>query len=872
MRNIFFQILTFTILCCVLQTQAQPNKKIQKLLNKKDYPGAIKEYEKEYNEKGNKTAAVRIGDLYYRLDDYKQAYYWYNRETGQLKKYNQSILKYAEVCKSMGEYQKALDNYILYAIEANAPDAVMEKTQQCEALLKAESQSYLYQEELLPFNTTEDELNISMLRNNPVMSSSRGNKNMEQRDFYMFQREHEKWLEPIKIQKELSGNTSRTALSYTSDGNRVIFAVSDLTAKMSKTNIANSKIFFATNMGNQWTNIVEFPYNSDKYACNYPCYGADGSFIIFASDMPGGYGGYDLYITKWEDNVWKEPKNLGALINTKENEIAPYLAYELDGEWLYFSTNHGGGFGGYDIYKSQMVDNTFLMGELLPPPINSKSDDIGFVFEAGMRGGFFTSNRVGGKGGFDAYHFKSYNLKIQVMVIDANTKNPIDYCEIKLLNSSVKINEALTNGFGKAEFQVGKNKQYNIIVNKEGYLQNNTKVQTSNSYNTDSVQTVIALTKDPSYKGISPSDPLLANAINFKGKVLNYDGFPVPANIRMVNFQTGKMKIFSAESNGTFEVNLLSNSNYKIIIEYKDQHVEDEITTYGINPGTAKSRTYNLNYSKSLVAENYVDDDDLNSSSKNSPKSSKTTKPTEVATKEQPKTNPTAITSQPKTSASTNTTDIKTGFPSPTANTIEHPQEKEITPISLANVSSPTNTTNSENHSNNTPKKPTEQESSINKPTEKKDNSTTNKKEYLGQENNNQITDTKNTPTNTLPSKPLTTQEQVTPREAEPIAMNTIQPQTVISKPTSKPSLETSKLSYKIQLGAYTEKSTDFSFLYGLGDIEIKPSLSGQYIFSLGNYNSVDDARINLDKVRNKGLFTAFIVCYYNDEKVSIIK
>ena len=102
--------------------------------------------------------------------------------------------------------------------------------------------------------------------------------------------------------------------------------------------------------------------------------------------------------------------------------------------------------------------------------------------------------------------------------------------------------------------------------------------------------------------------------------------------------------------------------------------------------------------------------------------------------------------------------------------------------------------------------------------------------------------------------------------------MNTIQPQTVISKPTSKPSLETSKLSYKIQLGAYTEKSTDFSFLYGLGDIEIKPSLSGQYIFSLGNYNSVDDARINLDKVRNKGLFTAFIVCYYNDEKVSIIK
>jgi hypothetical protein len=838
---------------------AQPNKKIQKLLNKKDYPAAIKEYEKEYNEKGNKTAAVRIGDLYYRLDDYKQAYYWYNRETGQLKKYNQSILKYADVCKFMGEYQKALDNYILYAIEANAPDAVMEKTQQCEALLKAESQSYLYQEELLPFNSPQDESNISILRNNPVMSSNRGNKNVEQNDFFMFQHEHEKWLEPLKIQKDLPVNISRTALSYTSDGNKVCYAQSDLNSKVSKSNVRSTNIYFATNMGNQWLNIVEFPYNSDKYACNYPCISADGSYILFASDMPGGYGGYDLYISRYEDNSWKQPRNLGALINTKDDEIAPYIASELDGEWLYFSTNHPGGFGGYDIYKSQMLDNTFLMGELLPPPINTKYDDISFVFEPGMRGGFFTSNRTGGKGGFDVYHFKSYNLKIQVMVVDANTKIPLDYCEVKLLNNSIKINEALTNGFGKADFQVGKNKQYNIIVNKEGYLQNNIKVQTNNNYNTDSVQSIITLSKDPNYKGISPSDPLLANAINFRGKVLNYDGFPVPANVRMVNFQTGKMKIFSAESNGTFEVNLLSNSNYKIIIEYKDQHVEDEITTYGINPGTAKSRTYNLNFTKSSIAENYIDADDHNSSNKSNIKSTKNNKSTDIAVKEQTSSNTQPVVTTPiqpsiaSTSNNTNINNIK--------NSGNNLETKSIEPehINTKVKSEPSDNTKQEKYVNNSQVKEIDNTSL----TVKKDPTKTTLSSN----------ETKTIPTIT-PTKPHTIQEQTSPKESEPLVMNTTQPSSNNSTSSNqiKGSVESDKLIYKIQLGAYTEKQTDFSFLYGLGDIEIKPSLSGQFIFSLGNFNSVDDARINLDKVRNKGLFTAFIVCYYNNEKVSIIR
>lgn len=868
MKKIFFLIFSFTLLCICTQIQAQPNKKIQKLLNKKDYPGAIKEYEKEYNEKGNKTAAVRIGDLYYRLEDYKQSYYWYNKESGQLKKYNQSILKYADVCKYMGEYQKALDNYILYAIEANAPDAVMEKTQQCEALLKAESQSYLYQEELLPFNTTSDEKNISLLRNNPIMSSNKNSKNTNQFDFYMFQREHEKWLEPIKVQKDLPADISRTAISFTADGNKVCYATQDLSMKPSKNNIAITKIFFATNMGNQWLNTIAFPYNSDKYACNYPCISGDGSFLIFASDMPGGYGGYDLYITKWEGNTWKEPVNLGSLINTKDDEIAPYLASELDGEWLYYSSNHGGGFGGYDIYKSQMVDNTFLMGELLPPPINSKADDISFAFEPGMRGGFFTSNRSGGKGGFDAYHFKSYNLKIQVIVLDASTRNPLDYCEVKLLNNSVKINEGLTNGFGNTEFQVGKNKQYTIIVNKEGYIQNNTKVQTNNSYNTDSVQSVVLLSKDPSYKTLSPSDPLLSNAINFRGKVLNYDGLPVPANVRMVNFQTGKMKIFNAEPNGNFEVNLLSNSNYKIIIEYKDQHIEDEITTYGISPGAAKSRTYNLDYSKSKVAENFVDSDDLTASTKNTSKTNKTNKSQETAIKEQPKENTKPITTKTESvsTPATNSTPNITATTLPKTS-IENTTTKEtlIEPIALNNQIK-SSETKSQNPTLVSQEKPSQNTPVVN---EKNQPAITVPKGEVKQEQPKTETSAAVTPTLTSGNKVLTSEERITPKESEPVAMNTTQP---ISSTVVKNNTSNDKLTYKIQLGAYTDKNTDFSFLYGLGDIEIKPSLSGQYIFSLGAFNSVDDARINLDKVRNKGLFTAFIVCYYNDEKVSIIR
>jgi hypothetical protein len=847
-------LIIFFLFSLSYTVSAQQNKKIQKLIAKKDYVGAIKEYEKEYNEKANKVAAIRIGDLYSKLKDYPNAYAWYNRETAQLKKYNLSILKYADACKYMGEYQKALDNYILYAIEVNDPDAVLEKSQLCETLLKAKNQSYLFQAENLPFNTPEDETNLSILRNNTIMSSNRGNKNTNQNDFYMFVREHDKWLEPTKIQKELPSNISHQSISYTEDGNKVVFSNLDLNFKANeqKGEKPNAKIYFATNLGNQWLDIKPFEYNSDKYACSYPSFNKTGTLLIFASDMEGGYGGYDLYFSELEGAQWKEPRNLGPLVNSKEDEITPYFV-EIDGdEWVYFSSNSPVGFGGFDIYKSQVVDNTFLTGELLPPPINSSNDDISFVFEPGKRGGFFASNRSGGKGGMDAYNFKAYNLKIQVKVIDDKTSTPIDYSEIKLLHNSVKIDEALTDTEGKAELQVGKNATYNLIVNKEGYLQNNLKVTTENTLSNDSVQAQIKLVKDLSYKPKSNEDPYAANAISFKGKVLGYDGNAVPGQVRMVNFQTGKIKIFDAESNGTFEVFLLSNNNYKIIIDYDDQHIEDEITTYGMQNGTSKSRTYNLNFgNKSKITENYIsDEEDLLASNK------QTTK------KQTPK--------------STNSKEANTNTPK-TAEKIEHKetpkqieqQKKEVPAIEVSSSKTKIEeepvaivSNNNKQIEKNTPiseKTPTLE-------TKISDKQIDQKQAPELKENNSKNIEQKN---NTQVNLPIENKTEAL-SESKPIAMNTSQP--IPTKVQPSKSISSEKLVYKIQLGAYTEKNIDFSYIYGLGNIEIKPSSSGQYIYSLGNFNNIDDARLTLDKVRDKGLFIAFIVCYYNDEKMSIIK
>ncbi len=132
----------------------------------------------------------------------------------------------------------------------------------------------------------------------------------------------------------------------------------------------------------------------------------DGRQLFFASTRPGGIGGSDLYrCYRLPDGNWSEPINLGAGVNTPQDEEAPFLSN--DSETLYFSSMGHESLGDQDIYYSRWDPKRERWTKALNigPPINSAARELGFHLSADGRQGFFASDRAGGEGGLDIYQF-----------------------------------------------------------------------------------------------------------------------------------------------------------------------------------------------------------------------------------------------------------------------------------------------------------------------------------------------------------------------------------------------------------------------------------------------------------------------------------
>lgn len=163
------------------------------------------------------------------------------------------------------------------------------------------------------------------------------------------------------------------------------------------------KIYEARKEGDEWKHIVDLPINSEAFSNRHPAISTDGSTLYFASNMPGGYGGSDIYMVKKEGTYWGVPKNLGAQVNTPENDAFPFIYQD---KYLFFSSKGHAGNGEYDIYAINIEDD--LLGSLvhLTEDFNSPNADFGFILHPSGTKGFFSSNRADGFGKDDIYLFE----------------------------------------------------------------------------------------------------------------------------------------------------------------------------------------------------------------------------------------------------------------------------------------------------------------------------------------------------------------------------------------------------------------------------------------------------------------------------------
>ncbi len=212
------------------------------------------------------------------------------------------------------------------------------------------------------------------------------------------------------------------------------------------------------------TRPERFTNDKFKYAIAYPTLSFDGKYIIFSSDAPGGYGGWDLYRAEFTELGFDNIENLGDKINSAGDEMYPYL---LNDSILFFTTDGHGGIGGFDIY-SKNIKETDEYARNMGYPINSPGDDIGIYFDSGLSG-YFTSNREGGKGSSDIYRFMIHQLKLTGEVVDELNGENLKNVHIKIKRGT-ETGEALAladNGTLILEASPGE--ELEITVEKEGY-------------------------------------------------------------------------------------------------------------------------------------------------------------------------------------------------------------------------------------------------------------------------------------------------------------------------------------------------------------------------------------------------------------------
>jgi tetratricopeptide (TPR) repeat protein len=230
------------------------------------------------------------------------------------------------------------------------------------------------------------------------------------------------------VPKNLNTKKHEAGVIYSSDGKTLYTYKNDL-------------IWKSILEDGAWSKLEELDKNINTSKFNIPSVSIskDGNTLYFVSNRKNGLGGKDIYIShKTSEGLWGDAELMSESINTQLDEDSPFISE--DGKTLYFSSKGHEGIGGYDIYRSRLVDGNWSAAENMGIPVNSASDDIYFIIDNIENNGFFASARDGGIGGMDIYQVcmncpKTITNTINGLLVNTDD-TPINDGEIIIKNVS----------------------------------------------------------------------------------------------------------------------------------------------------------------------------------------------------------------------------------------------------------------------------------------------------------------------------------------------------------------------------------------------------------------------------------------------------
>ena len=489
--------------------QNNSTKKADKLFDRLEFVKAADEYLRLTKDSDDYYIISRLADSYYNIFNTREAEKWYSKIVNKNPD-AEVVFRYSQMLKANGKYKESnvwmtkfseMKPYDTRAIAfRNTPNYI-------DKIIKKGKRFNV--QNLKDINTVSSDFGAFKFDNSLYLTSGRKQKGSQNKKYNNYTSDEEYVLDVYKYDiindvyinetpvDAINTKYHEGVIAFSPTGDTMYFARETYYSKSyykdsivkngaTKEQVSVINLYRATrctkkeitwknngdcNFNKGW-NVTELEINSAYYSMKNPAISCDGKTLYFSSDMPGGFGNYDIYKSEInEDGSLGEAINLGQKINTEEQEVFPYMCCDNN---LYFSSNGHLGLGGLDVFYSKNIDNKWANVRNVGIPVNSNSDDFAFKMGEDCTNGFVSSNRSGGFGSDDIYAVKKIkplcDILLESLIVDAKTENPINQAITSAADDTGIINNTKeTNNEGLVEFMFECEDEIKLMVSKDGY-------------------------------------------------------------------------------------------------------------------------------------------------------------------------------------------------------------------------------------------------------------------------------------------------------------------------------------------------------------------------------------------------------------------
>jgi|GEM_PF-290912 len=445
-----YLLLTVSLLLVASSLWGQPNsRRADAFYEEGAYAEAIKHYEQTLKKGEHFQSRLRLARCFREVgegDRSVQQYMIVVKNPGSLPIHK---FEMAKVLKDLGKYEKAKKWFEIYAKESSDPALGAKWAASCDFARQNKVDSLGYR--IIPYpalNTRASEISPVIYKAGIAFSSNR-----KRGFFFRFLNGYKRgaFYDLYYAEKGSDGRMRKPAYLHSKINTRfhdgpTTFDRSESIAFVTRSNMSDIggrrdaagynrvSIYTLENRVDKWRSARPLPFSSHEYSIAHPSLSEDGSRLYFSSDMPGGFGGTDIWVSEFKGETWTRPKNLGSEVNSEANEGYPFLVHD---SLLYFSSDRAEGFGGKDIFYAHARDASWTQVRNAGYPLNTEADDFGYHVEKGSAYGYFVSNRGSGKGDDDIFGFKRYKA-LEGTVVDSETGNPISGATIQVMDVNNK--------------------------------------------------------------------------------------------------------------------------------------------------------------------------------------------------------------------------------------------------------------------------------------------------------------------------------------------------------------------------------------------------------------------------------------------------